>query len=94
MTEHVTATEIAELMRRIRRLHEHRPADPVEQAAVLALKADLLARIADERAEAWGPGDDTTEARAIASEAQAIAENARRLARTGGAKSQENPPPF
>jgi hypothetical protein len=94
MTEHVTPTEIADLMRRIRRLHEQHPADPREQATVLALKAELLARIADERAQAWGPCHDTTEAREIANEAQAIAENARRLARTGGAKSQVNPAPF
>jgi predicted transcriptional regulator len=94
MTEHVTAAEIADLMQRIRHLHEQRPADPREQAALLARKAELLARIADQRADEWGPCDYTTEAREIASEAQAIAENARRLARTGGAKSQENPPPF
>ena len=94
MTEHVTAAEIADLTRRLRRLHEQHPADPREQAAVLARKAELLARIADQRADECGPCDDTTEAREIASEAHAIAENARRLAHTGGAKSQENPPPF
>ncbi|HEX6685563.1 MAG TPA: hypothetical protein VF062_22500 [Candidatus Limnocylindrales bacterium] len=94
MTEHVTAAEIADLTRRLRRLHEQRPADPREQAEILALKADLLTRIADQRAEDWGPSAYTTEAREIAREAQAIADNARRLARTGGAKSQENPPPF
>jgi hypothetical protein len=94
MTEHVTAAEIADLVHRIRRLTEQRPADPREQAAVLAHKAELLARIADQRAAEWGPCNHTTEVREIATEAQAIAENARRLARTGGAKSQENPPPF
>ncbi len=94
MTEYVTAAEIADLMRRICRLHEQRPADPREQAAVLARKAELLGRIADQRAQQWGPCEHTIEARDIAREAQAIADNARRLARTGGAKSQENPPPF
>jgi hypothetical protein len=94
MTEHVTTAEIADLMRRIRHLHEHRPADPREQAMVLARKAELLARIADQRAEEWGPCHHTTQAREIARQAQAIAQNARRLARTGGAKSEENPPPF
>ncbi|HEX7948088.1 MAG TPA: hypothetical protein VF495_25710 [Phenylobacterium sp.] len=94
MTDHVTASEIADLMHHLRRLHEQRPADPVEQAAVLALKAELLTRIANQRAEEWGPCDDTTQAREIANQAQTIAANARRLARTSGAKSQESPPPF
>jgi hypothetical protein len=94
MTDHVTAGEIANLMRHLRRLHEQHPADPVEQAAVLALKAELLTRIADQRAEEWGPCDYTTQAREIANQAQDIAVNARRLARTAGAKSQEHAPPF
>ena len=68
--------------------------DPRGQAAVLACKAELLASLADQRAEEWGPGGHATEAREVAREAQAIAENAHRLARTGGAKSQQNPPPF
>jgi predicted trehalose synthase len=94
MTEPVTTAEIADLWRRIRQLHQQRPADPRDQAAVLALNAELLARIADQHAQEWGPCDHTTEAREIASEAEAIAQNAHRLAQTGGAKSQENPPPF
>ncbi len=99
MTEHVTATEIADLMQRLQALHAHRPADPVDQAAVLAIKAELLARIADQHAEQLGPCHDTTHAREIADEANAIAANANRLVRlhrppTGGAKSEENPPPF
>ena len=94
MTEPVTTTDIADLMRRLRHLHEQHPADPREQAAVLARKAELLARIAEQRAQQWGPCDWTTEAREIALEAEAIAQNAHRLARTGGAKSEENPPPF
>jgi hypothetical protein len=99
MTQHVTAAEIADLMHRIRCLHEHRPIDPVDQAAVLAMKAELLARIADQRAEELGPCDSTTEVRKIANEAKAIAANATRLARlhrppAGGAKLEENSPPF
>lgn len=62
MTEHVTASEIADLTHRIRRLHEQHPNDPREQAAVLAHKAELLAHITDQRAEEWGPCDHTTEA--------------------------------
>lgn len=76
----VTAAEIADLMRRLQRLHEHRPADPWEQAEVLSYKAALLARIAEQRAREWGPCEPTTEVLEIAREAQAIAENARRLA--------------
>jgi len=98
MTEHVAAAEIADLMRRIRVLHNQRPRDPVEQADILAVKADLLARIADQHAQEWGPCDDTTRAREIATEAQTIAANANRLARlhrpAGGAELEENPPPF
>jgi hypothetical protein len=98
MTEHVTAAEIADLMRRISVLHNQRPRDPVDQADILAVKAELLARIADQRAQEWGPCDDTTRAREIADEAQAIAANANRLVRLhrpeGGAKSEENPPTF
>ena len=100
MTEPVTTTEIADLLDRIWQLTQDRHADPRDQAAVLALKAELLARIATQHADEWGPCDHTTEAFEIAREAQTIAQNAHRLARTppdtptGGAKSQENPPPF
>jgi hypothetical protein len=94
MTDHVTTTEIADLLHHLRRLSENRPADPRDQAAVLARKAELLARIADQHAQEWGPCDHTTQASEIAREARTIAQNAHRLARTGGAKSQENPPPF
>jgi hypothetical protein len=99
MTDHVTADEIADLMHRIRLLHEHHPVNPVDQAAVLAMKAELLARIADQRAEELGSCDYTTEVREIADEAKAIAANATRLVRlhrppAGAAKSEENPPPF
>jgi hypothetical protein len=99
MTEHVTAAEIADLMRRIHILHQQRPRDPVEQADILAIKAELLARIADQHAQEWGPCDDTTKIREIADEAKAIAANATRLVNLhrppiSGAKSEENEPPF
>lgn len=79
MTEPVHTAEIADLMRRIRHLTENRPTDPVEQAAVLALKADLLSRIANQQAAEQGQCESTTELRKIADEAHAIAANAQRL---------------
>lgn len=99
MTEHVTAAEIADLMRRIHILHQQRPRDPVEQADILAIKAEMLARIADQHAEEWGPCEQTKRVREIADEAQAIAANATRLVNlhqspAGGAKSEEHKPPF
>lgn len=42
-----TIAEIAQLTAWCRRLTQARPADPHEQAAYLAAKADLLARIHD-----------------------------------------------
>lgn len=99
MTEPVSAAEIADLMRHIRHLTENRPTDPAEQAAVLALKADLLSRITSQRAAEQGPGESTTELLNIADEARAIAANANRLAAlhqapTTDAESHGNPPPF
>jgi hypothetical protein len=99
MTEQVTTAEIADLMHRIQCLHQHRPSDPADQAAVLATKAELLGRIADQRAAEYGSGEHTVEVREIADEAKAIATNATRIARllqqpAAGAKSEENPPRF
>ena len=91
MTEPVTTTEIADLLHRIRQLTEDRHADPRQQAAVLARKAELLARIANQHADEWGPCDHTTEAHEIAREAEAIAENAHRLARTPTRHPQVGP---
>ena len=78
MAEHVSAVEIADLMRRIRSLQQQHPIDLVEQAAVLVLKAELLARITqsadrgmgtlrggaipDARGRARGEGDQTEDA--------------------------------
>jgi hypothetical protein len=99
MSEPVSTSEIADLMRRIRHQTENRPTDPVEQAEILALKADLLSRIANQRAEELGQCESTTELRGIADEAYAIAANATRLVAlhpspTRRAKAHENPPPF
>jgi hypothetical protein len=100
MSEPISTSEIADLMRRIRHLTENRPTDPVEQAEVLALKADLLSRIANQRAEEQGQCESTTELREIADEAHAIAANARRLIalhprhRRVGPRHTRNPPPF
>jgi hypothetical protein len=76
MTDHVTAAEITELTRRIRALNKHRPADPFDLADVLDLKADLLTRIAVQRAEEYGPCDYTAEAAIAAAEAVIAAEQA------------------
>ena len=51
--DHVTAQEIAEFLRHLARFHS--PAvggDPADHAALLARKAELLARIADHQAHA------------------------------------------
>ena len=67
--------------RKNRQLTDDRPAYPRQRAAVLARKAELLARIANQRADEWGQcTTNTTEVRDIAREAQAIGENAHRLA--------------
>jgi hypothetical protein len=98
VTEPHTATETADLLSLLQCLRENRPADPREQATVLAYKAYLLARIADHRAREWGQCDYTTQALEIAREARAIAQNARRLAAgsapADGGNWQENPPAF
>jgi hypothetical protein len=94
MTEPVTAAEIADLLHRIRHLSEDRHASPAERAVVLARKADLLARIADQPIDGWDT-HHTDQEHTVAHDAQAIADRARRPAATststtGGAKSQEN----
>ena len=93
MTEPVTAAEIADLLHRIRHLTEDRHASPTERAAVLARKAELLARIGNQPATA---GTTTTHTRSPTTP-PAIADRARHLSATststpsaGGAKSQEN----
>ena len=51
--DHVTAQEIAEFLRHLARFHSPAVgADPADHAALLARKAELLARIADHHAHA------------------------------------------
>jgi hypothetical protein len=55
VADHVTAREIAEFLRHLTRFHSLRWAvggDPADHAALLARKAELLARIADHQAHA------------------------------------------
>lgn len=100
----VTVGEIADLLHRIRTLTDNPVTDPAERAQVLARKADLLARIADQRAGEW-TCEHADQARQVAHDAQAIAAAARHIAAqvgpnhgrtpdqpstTGGAKSEEN----
>lgn len=95
MAEPVTTAEITELLRRIRDVCEHN-VDPRERAAVLVGKADLLARIADERAAEFGPCDYTAQARDVAREAQDTAANALRVWQTSapasGAAAKDDAP--
>ena len=49
----VTTREIADLLLRIRSLSDNPTADPAERAETLACTADLLARLAGQRAEEW-----------------------------------------
>jgi hypothetical protein len=52
-TDHVTAAEIAEFLRHLARFRSPAAgADPAEHAALLARKAELFARIADQHARA------------------------------------------
>jgi hypothetical protein len=46
----VTTSEIADLLHRIRELSDNPASDPTERAEILARKADLLARLATQRA--------------------------------------------
>jgi hypothetical protein len=80
MTDQVTPAEIADLTHRIRALHEHRPVDPFELADILDLKADLLTRIAVQRAAEYGPCHYTAEAATAAAEAVITAEQAHQQA--------------
>jgi hypothetical protein len=91
----VTVVEIAELLHHIRHLTEHPTASPAGHAEVLAPKADLLTRIAEQRVDEWGC-EHAEQARQIAGDAQAAAQQARQIAahtsrQPTGAKSQENP---
>jgi hypothetical protein len=79
----VTAAEIADLLTRSRTLRT--PAqggEAAEHAALLAAKADLLTRIADEYTSEPPCGHDT-HARHVAAHARLAAAHARTLAETG-----------
>jgi hypothetical protein len=73
--EPVTVTEIADLTAWARPLAGNQLADPAEVAAYLTAKADLLERIADERAHGWTPRE-AIQARQVAEQARAAAEQA------------------
>jgi hypothetical protein len=75
----VTIGEIANLLHGIRAITGNPTAEPAARAEVLARKADLLARIADERAQEWNC-EHTEQAHQIAADAKAIAEQARQTA--------------
>jgi hypothetical protein len=78
----VTATEIADLLTRLRTLRT--PAqggDPAAHAAFLTAKADLLTRIADEHTDE-PPCRYGTHARHVAAHARFAAAHARTLAET------------
>ena len=96
MNEHVTASEIADLMRRIHVLHNQPPPDPVEQADILAIKAELLARIADQRAE-WALATTAPEPATSPrkpSPSQPTPTDSSGSTGQVAPNSQENPPPF
>jgi hypothetical protein len=78
----VTAAEIADLLTQLRTLRT--PAqggDPAEHAALLAAKADLLTRIADEHTSEPPCGHDA-HARHVAAHARLAAAHARTLTET------------
>jgi hypothetical protein len=75
----VTPAEIADLLTQLRALSPPQPGDADARAAVLAAKADLLARIADQHARDW-PCAHAAQARQIAQEARVVTEHARALA--------------
>ena len=84
----VTATEIADLLHRLRTVRT--PAqggDPAEHATVLAAKADLLTRIADEHTSE----PPCAHARHIAAHARIAAAYARTLADTGRTNPEDTP---
>jgi hypothetical protein len=75
----VTADEIADLLQHIRALSHPAAADPAARAELLARKADLLARIAEQRADQW-TCQHADQARQVAHDAQTVATHARQIA--------------
>lgn len=75
----ITISEIADLLSQLRALTYPAPADPIARAQVLARKADLLARIADQHADQW-TCEHANQARQVAHDALLIAAQARAVA--------------
>jgi hypothetical protein len=87
MTDPPVATrEIADLLHRIRELSDNPTSDPTERAEVLARKADLLARLANQRADARAY-EHPDQARPLAREPRTPATQAR-----GAAPPQQHDP--
>ena len=76
----VTASEIADLLHDIRALSHPAAADPITRAELLARKADLLARIAQQHADQW-TCQCADQARQVARDAHTVATQARHIAR-------------
>jgi hypothetical protein len=74
----VTVGEIADLLHDIRALSFPSPADPAARAELLARKADLLARIAEQHADQW-TCQHADQARQVARDAQILAIQARQI---------------
>jgi hypothetical protein len=80
-TQPVTAAEVADLLTQARSLTEARPtADPAQRAAYLKAKADLLTRIAEQRADDDRPCHLGAHARHVAAHARIAAAHAATLA--------------
>lgn len=79
MTDPPTTSEIADLLHRIRELSDNPASDPTERAQILAHKADLLARLANQRANEWAC-EHADQARQLAHEARTLAARARAIA--------------
>ena len=75
----VTIGEIADLLHCIRAITGNPTAEPAARAGVLARKAELLGRIADQRAQEWNC-EHTEQAHQIAADAKAVAEQVRQTA--------------
>ena len=86
----VTAAEIADLLAQLRTLGRP-PHDPAARAAVLAAKADLLARIADQHAHDW-PCHHAAQARQVAAQARVVADHARALVEPAGVDAKDDTP--
>ncbi len=71
----VTTSEIADLLHHIRELSDNPTSGPTERAEVLARKADILARLANQSADEWAC-EHADQARQLAHEARTLAAQA------------------